>query len=129
MSVTRPEKLKELMRDKGKVVNIPENGDAAVICKEVHDPDTKKVFYEIGVGKVWGYNRYFDIVGFSIKDLAENFQESSVRTQVDEITKPRPEKPVLVATFPPSFQRTVDENRWEDKFRTVDDLIRILDEL
>ncbi len=125
---TRPDVLKELLKDKGKLTTIPENGEIAVILKEFHDPDSKKVTYEIGVGKVWSYRRYFDVVGFALKELSGQFEESSVRTQIDEVTKAQPEKPVLIAIFPMGFQRTIDENKWGDKFSTLDDLIRILQE-
>ncbi|GAB4308571.1 MAG: hypothetical protein Kow0069_06970 [Promethearchaeota archaeon] len=122
-------RLKELMKEKGVVKALPDHGDVVVILKETRFADSEKVERKVGFGKAWRFQHYFDVVGFTLDELGGQFREASVRTHVTEVTKPSPRREVLVAAFPGSFHRVVDESRWEGKFQTLDDLVRLLEGL
>ncbi|HMF32694.1 MAG TPA: hypothetical protein VKK79_14820 [Candidatus Lokiarchaeia archaeon] len=121
-------RLKELLNEKGEVVTEPKNGSAAVIVKD------QKVArgsnnVEIAVGKVMSYPKYFDVVGYEKKAEQFPFSEGSVRTLVGDLRAPKEGVEIIVATFPITFMRTVDEHRWEDKLRDLPDLIDLLESM
>lgn len=121
--------LKSLLVKKGDVKRIPSNGDIAVIVKERVFSEQNKRYVEVGVGKVMKYQRYFDVIGYAVKDVNAVFAESSVRTQISEVGDEGDNAKIIVATFPTALMRTIDEARWDDRLQSVGDLIKLLQEL
>jgi len=130
MQSTHPtiDKLKQLARQKGQVVNIPPNGSAAIIIKE-HTILNKGYNLDLGVGKVLVMGKFFDVVGYAKHGEQFPLSESSVRTTLEELKKPQEGAQVLITTFPIGFMRTVDETRWVGKMEDVPDLIALLENL
>ena len=124
-------RLKDLLREKGEIVTEPKNGVAAVIVKDqkVARGGMSSYNCEIAVGKVMAYPKYFDVVGYEKKAEQFPFSEGSVRTQVGDMRAPKEGVEIIVATFPITFIRTVDEHRWENKMRDLPDLIELLESM
>ncbi len=124
-------KLKTLLPQKGEVVQIPPNGVAAVIIKDQTIAKRGVMGYniDVGVGKVIVMGKFFDVVGYAKHGEQFPLQESSVRTNLDELKAPKEGLNILVVKFPIAFMRKVDEARWAGKMADLPDLIALLETL
>lgn len=118
------EKIGSLIDEKFDVVELPKKDDECVTIRELIIGKSYNV--EVAVGRCWRYPSYFDIVGYVWEEVRNEFIDSSIRIE----TKNRPRSThIKCGVAKEGFIRSIDEARWDEKFKTLDDLIEILEKL
>lgn len=124
------EKIKELVNQKFQSVNDISNGDFAIILKEeLVDVETQKRNYEIGMGKVMKFPAKVSVNGRTFRtDELDEIKEGSVLIPIKELTKKSdPRFAYLLVKVSKQFYRAVDEASWAGKFKTLDDIITVIE--
>jgi len=124
------EKIKELINQKFKAVTEFENGEFAIILKEeLVDLETQKRNYEIGLGKVMKFPGKLSVNGRTYRtDELDDTKEGSVLIPIKELTKRSdPRFSYLLVKVSKQFYRTVDEAVWAGKFKSLDDIIAVIE--
>ncbi len=117
-------KLKEIMRKKLDIVEIPENGKEAVIVIEEQIENSYNA--EVGFGKVWKIPPNFDIVGKMFTETTPEFTEGTIKIHMKEKHKTRK---LTIGVAEPGLIRKIDEATWDGKFHNLGDLIDIINHL
>ena len=131
METEKVEMLKKMVKEKFKVVNDIENAEFAIIIKEeLVDQETNKRNYEIGIGKVMKFPTKVSLNGKTYRtDELDDIKEGSVFLQTKDITRKNdPRYAFLLVRVPKQFNRAVDEASWAGKFKTIDDIIKVVDD-
>jgi hypothetical protein len=117
-------KLKEIMKKKLDIVEIPENGKEAVIV--IEEQIEKSYTAEVGYGNVWSFPTSFDIVGKIFTETTPEFTENTIKINKKQKHKTRK---LMIGVAEPGFIRKIDEATWDGKFHTLEDLIELIDHL
>ena len=131
METEKVEMLKKMVKEKFKVVNDIENAEFAIIIKEeLVDQETNKRNYEIGVGKVMKFPSKVSLNGKTYRtDELDDIKEGSVLLPMKDITRKNdPRYSFLLVRVPKQFNRAVDEASWAGKFKTIDDIIKVVED-
>jgi hypothetical protein len=131
METDKVEKLKKMVKEKFKVVNEIDNAEFAIIIKdELVDQETNKRNYEIGIGKVMKFPTKVSLNGKTYRtDELDDIKEGSVFLQTKDITRKNdPRYAFLLVRVPKQFNRAVDEASWAGKFKTIDDIIKVVED-
>lgn len=130
METDKVEKLKKMVKEKFEVVNDIDNQEYAIIIKEeLVDQETNKKNYEIGIGKVMKFPTKVSLNGKTYRtDELDDVKEGSVLLPVKDLTRKNdPRYSFLLVRVPKQFNRAVDEASWAGKFKTLDDIIDVVD--
>ncbi|HME52820.1 MAG TPA: hypothetical protein VKM55_11425 [Candidatus Lokiarchaeia archaeon] len=124
------EKIKDLINQKFQAVTELENGEFAIILKEeLVDLETQKRNYEIGLGKIMKFPGKLSVNGRTYRtDELDDIKEGSVLIPIKEITKRSdPRFSYSLVKVSKQFYRAVDEAVWAGNFKTLDDIIAVID--
>ena len=116
--------LKETMKNKLDIVEVPENGKEVVIV--IEEEIGKSYYAEVGYGKVWKFPTNFDIVGKLFTETTPTFTEGTIKIHTKQKHKTRK---LLIGVAEPGLIRKIDEATWDGKFKDLDDLINIIEHL
>ena len=117
-------KLKETLKKKLDIVEMPEQGKEVVII--IEEKIEKSYFAEVGFGKVWKYPTNYQIMGKLFTETTPEFTEGTIKINTKEKHKSRE---IMVGIAEPGFIRKIDEATWDGKFHNLDDLIELIDHL
>ncbi|MBN2157335.1 MAG: hypothetical protein JW776_14920 [Candidatus Lokiarchaeota archaeon] len=117
-------KLKEKMREKMDIVEIPENGNEVVIVIEEQVENSYTA--EVGIGQCWRFPISYDIVGKVFTENSNKFIQNTIKVNTKDKSKSRQ---ILCAVAPSGFIRKIDEAVWDNDFEDVDDLIEMIEHL
>ena len=108
----------------------PEKDDIILVFKEdLVDTETNKKNWEIGIGKVMKFPNRISINGKTYRsDEFDDVKEGSVIINSKEIAMPDVRHKVTFVRATKAFFRAVDEAIWENSFKSLDDIIRVVDE-
>jgi len=105
----------------------PDQGNSVVVVKESDIRGSYSV--SIGVGEITRMTaKYFEINGKVFNDRFNQFTDSMIKIEPHEIKKNRAES-YTCAVYSDNLMREVTMAGWDDNFKTIDDLIKILNEL
>jgi hypothetical protein len=131
METEKVERIKVLVKQKFKVVNDIEKDEYAILIKEeLVDAETNKRNYEIGIGKVMKFPNKVSLNGKTYRtDELDDIKEGSVFLPTKDLTKKNDIRLAwLLVKVPKQFYRAVDEAAWAGNFKTLDHLIKVIDE-
>ena len=117
-------KLKETMKKKLDIVEMPENGKEVVLV--IEELIEKSYTAEVGFGKVWKIPPNLDIVGKHFTENTPEFTEGTIKIHMKKKHKTRK---LMFGVAEPGFIRKIDEATWDGKFKNLDDLIDLIDHL
>ena len=117
-------KLKEIIKKKLDIVEIPENGKEVVIV--IEEQIENSYYAEVGFGKVWKIPPNYDIVGKLFTETTPEFIEGTIKIHMKEKHKTRK---LTIGVAEPGFIRKIDEATWDGKFHNLDDLNELLENL
>ncbi len=122
-------KIKDLIKEKGKINQEPPNNVEAIVVREEHF--SGKYSATIGIGLInssISTTRWFDVRGKVFNDTLNSFSDSILRVEPKVFATTKGLEYVC-AVFEPGLIRAVDEAVWHNKFNTLDDLIEIIENL
>ena len=117
-------KLKEIMRQKLDIVEKPVNGNEVIIVLE--EQIEKSYTAEVGFGKCWMFSPNYDIVGKIFTENTPEFTEGTIKIHTKEKHKTQKR---IIGVGEPGLIRKIDEATWDGKFKNIEDLISILENL
>ena len=120
------ERIKNLMQQKGTVNKIPPNGLEVCVVKEQTMGKTYSATIAVGKSASYGASRYFDVTGNIWEDHFGTFMDSNLRIEPKLIATTQGMEYFCVS-FNQGLIRKIDEAKWDNKFSSLDDLIRILE--
>jgi hypothetical protein len=108
----------------------PEKDDIILVFKEdLVDVETNKKNWEIGIGKCMKFPNRISINGKTYRsDELDDVKEGATLINPRDIAKSDPRHKVTVLRATKAFLRAVDEATWAESFKTLDDIIRVVDE-
>jgi hypothetical protein len=130
--------IKILIKEKGTIHQEPKDGVEAIVVREEHFAGGKKMSEmsdkysaSIGIGIIQSSistTRYFDVLGKVYNDTLNSFSDSNLRIEPKVVATTKGVEYVC-AVFEPGLIRAVDEAVWHKKFKNLNDLIEILENL
>ena len=108
----------------------PDKDDIILVFKEdLVDVETNKKNWEIGIGKCMKFPNRISINGSTFRsDELDEIKEGSVIAKTTDIVKSDKRHRITFVRATKAFQRAVDEAIWAGSFKTLDDIIRVVDE-
>lgn len=131
MEEDRIEALKEAAVNKFTLLTKePEKDDIIIVFKEdLVDAETNKKNWEIGIGKCMKFPNRISINGNTYRsDELDDIKEGATLINPRDIGKNDKRHKVTVLRATKAFLRAVDEATWAGTFKTLDDIIRVVDE-
>ena len=121
--------IKDLIKEKGEINQEPPNGVEVICVREEHF--SGKYSATVGIGLInssVSTTRWFDVRGKIYNDTLNIFSDSNLRIEPKVVATTKGLEYVC-AVFKPGLIRAVDEAVWHNKFNTLDDLIKIIENL
>jgi len=123
------QQIKDLIKEKGEIIQEPEDGVEAIIIREEHF--SGRYSAALGIGLITSSvstTRWFDVRGKVYNDTLHTFSDSNLRIEPKAFATTKGLEYVC-AVFKPGLIRAVDEAMWHKKFNNLNDLIEILENL
>jgi len=118
-------KIKELLKIKAINKPNPTNGEEAITIKETRMGKSYNV--SIGIGKIVAINpRYFETQGYVWNEQFNHYEDGNIKIEPKTILTMKGVS-YITAVFPNGLIRKVDEAKWDNKLKTLEDLIAILE--
>ncbi len=73
------ESIKDLMKEKLEIVEVPKNEDECILIREIIVGNNYNV--QVAVGKSWTYPNNFNIVGHVFEESSSVFSESTIKIE------------------------------------------------
>nr|MDO8118012.1 hypothetical protein [Candidatus Sigynarchaeota archaeon] len=130
MELNKFEKIKEICKSKFETIITPQKDDLVIVIREdVVDFETSKKNYELGIGKVMAFPNKISINGRTYRsEELEEMKEGSVIMAPKDVLKRDDRHSIMIVKVPKQFIRAVDEAAWDGKFKTLDDVLHVLEE-
>lgn len=123
-------KIEELMKKKFQKIIEPQKDDYVIVLKEeLIDAETSTKNYELGIGKVMKFPNKVSVNGkiFRNEELDE-IKEGSTSINLKEAMKQDDRHKIIIVKVPKLFYRAVDEATWANSFKTLGDIIRVIED-
>lgn len=122
------ERIKNLMQQKGTINKFPPNGLEVCVVKEQSLGTTYSATIAIGKSATYGASKYFDVIGNLWEDHYGLFIDNRLRIE-PKLIATTPGTDYFCVNFKEGIIRKIDEAKWDNNFSSLDDLIRILENL